>query len=215
MPRDTPPSTVRKPQPQIPQPTIRAKTPPRAPKQVLDQPPKKDPEPALAKQGPSETIEEAFLRAGATVIEAAPVLRDFQKEAVKFVPSVVKKRPPPSTKKVLKNEEKEEEEGQKGRDTVEGGKGEMRVEKSFVTTVEDEVDETSHVQQTGPAEKSSISEEPSLAETVPSRPVVIEPSLKRPLETEMKVDAQPPAAAAAAVAAPPKRRRMVNAAPDV
>src|SRR5438045_1423506 len=91
MPRDTPPLTKKsKPRPQSAQ-----QDPPPPAQHVRPKPVEKPPEPALpSKQGPSDTIEEAFLRAGATVIEAAPVLRDFQKEAVAFVPTAVKRRPP-------------------------------------------------------------------------------------------------------------------------
>jgi len=199
------------------------KTPPRAVPKPVEKAP--EPEPVPVKQGPSETVEEAFLRAGATVIEAAPVLRDFQKEAVKFVPSVVKKRPlqKKGVKKVeektdveektnledLKTEEKEEED----KDTND----EMSVKKSFVTTVEDEEeDETIPVPQTTVGEtilrtKPSPVLEPSQSKSVPPQPAATpEPSLKRPLEPEKKQESQPPVAAA-----PPKRRRMVNAAPDV
>ena len=203
MPRDTPPATVRKPKPQVQEP-IRAKTPPKAPKPVEKAP---EPVPEPVKQGPSETIEEAFLRAGATVIEAAPVLRDFQKEAVKFVPSIVKKRPPPK-KALSKGDEIPKVEEANGEDTVESGtKDEMTVEKSFATTVEDEDED--EIQRAVPIETPAISQ-PTLTEPVISKPVAPETSLKRPLEAEKKVEAQPPPAAA-----PPKRRRMVNAAPDV
>jgi hypothetical protein len=89
----------------------------------------KIPEPVVLKEGPSDSVEEAFLRAGAAVIEAAPVLRDFQKEAATFVPSIVKRRPPP--KKVVKKAEEPVAE-----------KVEL-VERSFATTVEDGEDDVS------------------------------------------------------------------------
>ena len=118
MPKDTPPPTTPHPRSQqreqpVPQ---RQRTPPR--------PTKKTPEPEMPIQGPSATIEDAFLRAGATTIEVAPVIRDFQKEAVAFVPSVVKRRPPPPPKLSAKVE-----------------RVESVVEKSFATTVEDGNDE--------------------------------------------------------------------------
>lgn len=210
MPRDTPPATVRKPKPERQEP-IRAKSPPKAMPKAIEKKPEPEPEPV--KQGPSETIEEAFLRAGAAVIEAAPVLRDFQKEAVKFVPSIVKKRPPP--KKAPKKEEEKEEErkGEERRDD-EGVKGEMAVERSFATTVEDELeeDETTPMKRAPPAEAPAVAESTRMEPVIskPVAPATTEPSLKRPLEAEKKVESQPPL-----TAAPPKRRRMVNAAPDV
>jgi hypothetical protein len=112
MPRDTPPPT-KKPRQQKQPPAVREQTPPPQPKSV-----EKVPEPEVRKEGPSATIEEAFLRAGATVIEAAPVIRDFEKEATSFVPSVVKRRP---MKKPANPVDTKAEE-----------------QKSFATTVEDE-----------------------------------------------------------------------------
>jgi hypothetical protein len=100
MPRDTPPPTRTPAQPPQREPTIRRDiTPPAR---------TKTPEPIPEKQGPSDSVEEAFLRAGATVVEAAPVLRDFQKEATVFVPTVVRRRPPPPTKKQQTKVEEEE-----------------------------------------------------------------------------------------------------------
>jgi len=181
MPRDTPP-TEKRPKPrEQPKPIIeREKTPP--PQQVRADP---VPEPVQPKSGPSETIEEAFLRAGATTIEAAPVHRDFQKETVKFVPSVVKRRPPPK-KPAPKTETKAEE-------------PEKPTEKSFATTLEDAEDEDADV--TPRVNSAEVKATP----IAPS-----EPTLKRPLEVEKKVEPE-----TAPPAAPPKRRRMVNAAPDV
>ena len=112
MPRDTPPLT-KKPRQQILQPVLREQTPPPQPKAV-----EKIPEPEVRKEGPSATIEEAFLRAGATVIEAAPVIRDFEREAASFVPSVIKRRPPKKPAKPVDIKAEEQ--------------------KSFATTVEDE-----------------------------------------------------------------------------
>src|SRR5579862_7381571 len=90
MPRDTPPAE-RKPKTPAPKPIVRREpSPPPRPKAKEKSP---SPPPPV-KQGPSATIEEAFLRAGATVIEAAPVIRDFQKEVTTFVPSIVKRRHP-------------------------------------------------------------------------------------------------------------------------
>lgn len=184
MPRDTPPATqepkpaVRPAQPA--QPVRRESTPPQ------EQPVEKLPEPVEPKQGPSATIEEAFLRAGATTIEAAPVLRNFEKEAAAFVPSAVKRRPAPK-KQAIKEE------------IVEG-----KVEGTGrPTTVEDAEDEE--------AVQDSIKEE-TVKETPVSNgnaPPFLADTLKRPLEVEMKVKVP------SAPAVPPKRRRMVNAAPDV
>jgi len=186
MPRDTPPATEKpKSQPQqSKQPIRREATPPRQqpkPKTV-----EKVPEPEVRKDGPSATIEEAFLRAGATVIEAAPVLRDFQKEAVSIVPTIVKRRPPKKSTKVENTAEPNDE----------------SKEKSFATTVEDGEDEEIPAVQ----EVQTMQEVQKVRET----PIVpVESPLKRPLEEEKKLEAQPPPAA------PPKRRRIVNAAPDV
>lgn len=219
MPKDTPPATVRNPKSeQIPdRPLIRMKTPPRAAPKPVEKAP--EPEPVPVKQGPSETVEEAFLRAGAIVIEAAPVLRDFQKEAVKFVPSIVKKRPP-QKKGVKKVEEKTDVEDLKTEEEKAEDKGindEMSVKKSFITTVEDdEEDEKVPVRQSTVGEtiartKTSPVPEPSTAEPVPPQLATApEPSLKRPLEQEKKQESQPPP-----TTAPLKRRRIVNAAPDV
>jgi hypothetical protein len=191
MPRDTPPAEKQV-RPPPPKPAFRNPTP-----EPIRPPPRereKSPSPPPpAKQGPSSSIEEAFLRAGATVIEAAPVLRDFQKEATTFVPSALKRRPPPKKPKEVK----------------EGPKIEQT--KSFATTVED-VDEA----ETGDARVG----ETIVAEKSPERG---EAPLKRPLEEEKVEQpplVQPSApvsvpATKAPPAAPPKRRRLVNAAPDV
>ena len=149
----------------------------------------KIPEPGIRKEGPSDTVEEAFLRAGATVIEVAPVIRNFEKEAASLVPSVVKQRPPPK-KKV-----------QKAYDNVD-----VKVEehKSFATIVEDVDDEDSvRGRRPGVLEKKT----PVVPEQTP---VVTETSLKRSLELEEKIEVE-----SVPTRAPPKRRRMVNAAPDV
>jgi hypothetical protein len=183
MPRDTPPPTI-KPRPRpVTQPVARDPTPPVP---VRAKSVEKIPEPILpVKQGPSDTLEEAFLRAGATVIEAAPVLRDFQKEAVTFVPSAVKRRPQ------AKGRRKEEE----ARETVDianvTDEVTQSVEKSLATTVEDVEEDTEEV-----------------AEVVAQ--VAIAPYAKRPLEEEKKPDIP-----RETPTAPPKRRRLVNAAPDV
>jgi hypothetical protein len=175
MPRDTPPAT-KKPKEKKPD-VKREKTPPRT------QPAEKIPEPIAPKEGPSDSVDEAFLRAGATVIEAAPLIRDFQKEAVAIVPSIVKKRPPPRKQaKILEEPVAEKKEVEIG----EAEKAEA-AQKSFATTVEDGEDVLG---------KLDI-EETFIAET----------TLKRPLETEKKVEEIP--------AAPPKRRKRLNAAPDV
>src|SRR5271155_849359 len=107
MPRDTPPATKNpKTQPQQSRQPIRSEpTSPR--QQAKPKTVEKAPEPDVRKEGPSATIEEAFLRAGATVIEAAPVLRDFQKEAVSIVPTIVKRRPPKKSTKVENTAEPE------------------------------------------------------------------------------------------------------------
>ena len=187
MPRDTPPAIQKpKPQPQPqPQPSQpRSRREPTPPRQQ-PKPVEKSPEPEVRKEGPSATIEEAFLRAGATVIEAAPVIRDFQKEAVSIVPTIVKRRPPKKSTRV------ENTAGQK--DKAQG--------KSLATTVEDGEDD-----ELVPAVQA--------AQTVQVRETPVVPTeapLKRPLEDEEKrleVLSSIPAA-------PPKRRRMVNAAPDV
>ena len=180
MPRDTPPAPSN-PKPQVqPRQPIREPTPPPKPK-----PTEQISEPVMRKEGPSDTIEEAFLRAGATVIEVAPVHRDFQREAVNFVPSAVKRRPPP--KKTKKPEETSEEKVNE-------------LEKSFTTTVE-----VADVEDGVPTTEAALAKE-VLSE--PSAPLVQPPDtrLKRPLQTEPK-SAPAPAA--------PKRRRMVNAAPEV
>ncbi len=129
MPRDTPPPTTTKPRQQLPIP--RKETPPPQPKAV-----EKIPEPEIRKEGPSATIEEAFLRAGATVIEAAPVIRNFEKEAVRIVPSVVKRRPPKKPTKPLETK--------------------LEEQKSFATTVEDEEDETEQEQQRATAVETTL-----------------------------------------------------------
>jgi len=119
MPKDTPPSTTPHPRSQQREQPItrRQRTPPRPKKE-------KTPEPEVPNEGPSATIEEAFLRAGAPTIEVAPVIRDFQKEAVAFVPSVVKRRPLPPPKPSVNLE-----------------KVVPVVEKSFATTMEEVKDE--------------------------------------------------------------------------
>lgn len=103
MPRDTPPATMK------PKAQLQRQQPPRIEKtHTPAEPVTKAAEPIIPKQGPSDTIEEAFLRAGAITIESAPILRDLQKEAVAFIPSAVKRRPPP--KKALPKEMKVEQE---------------------------------------------------------------------------------------------------------
>jgi len=170
MPKDTPPPAMAAPmKPKIQQQAQvvqREPTPSPQQKPVI-----KAPEPEIKREGPSATIEEAFLRAGATVVEAAPVLRDFQKEATSLVPSVVKRRP--QTKKLFKKTEQTE----------------IKDEKSFATSVEDEDQEVST---------------PIIEQNVAA--VVEDTSVKRALESETKVEPIP---------APSKRRRMLNAAPDV
>ena len=186
MPRDTPPATKNpKTQPQQSrQPIRREPTSPR--QQAKPKTVEKAPEPDVRKEGPSATIEEAFLRAGATVIEAAPVLRDFQKEAVSIVPTIVKRRPPKKPTKVENTAEPKDE----------------PKEKSFATTVEDGEDE----------EVPAVEDVQRMQEVQELRQTLVVPSetpLKRPLEEEKKVEVQ------STPVAPPKRRRMVNAAPDV
>jgi mRNA biogenesis factor/WW domain binding protein 11 len=188
MPKDNPPSTTPHPRPQqreqpVPQ---RQRSPPPKPKK------EKTPEPQVPKQGPSATIEEAFLRAGATTIEAAPVIRDFQKEAVSFVPTAVKRRPPLPSKPVV--EPVSEPEPVAETKHVE--------KKSFATTVEDEEDE----------------EGEALPMQVPPRvktPTTKAVPEKRPREVEPVPKAQVKPPQAPPPAAPAKRRRLVNAAPDV
>jgi hypothetical protein len=197
MPRDTPPAT-RKPKPQMQAVVTRDATPP----PTRPKPVEKVPEPVVVKGGPSDSVEEAFLRAGATVIEAAPVLRDFQKEAVSFVPSIVKRRPP--QKKANKVEDVTKVETMDGvTDGAATGEGGMKVEKSFLTTVEDgEEDESVGARQSPPAEQK-----PATPVSMVAKPAIPE-TLKRPLEQDKKPTETPPVTA-------PKRRRMVNAAPDV
>lgn len=180
MPRDTPPATTKKPKVQAPQLARRDEAPPPQPKPV-----QKISEPEEQKVGPSDTIEEAFLRAGASVIEAAPVLRDFQKEAVGFVPSIVKRR-------LLPNQKPKKAE-QTVKEDVEGNGN-----KSFATTIEDADEE--ELVQTNP--KDVVPEDPSVA--------LLEATSKRPLEIEKKSEVE-----SVVTAAPLKRRRLVNAAPDV
>jgi len=157
MPKDIPPSTAPHPQSQQrEQPVIqRQRTPPRPKKE-------KTPEPEVPKQGPSATIEEAFLRAGAATVEAAPVIRDFQKEAVAFVPSVIKRRPPAPPKPSAKVE-----------------KVEPVVEKSFATTVEEVKDEE---------EESLVAPVLPSVSTSPAQPL----PEKRQREAEVETKAQQP-----------------------
>jgi hypothetical protein len=198
MPRDTPPLAKKlKPvQPVV----IREPTPPPV---TRPKPVEKVPEPVVVKEGPSDSVEEAFLRAGATVIEAAPVLRDFQKEAVSLVPSIVRRRPPKKAKKAeettkVSSVETEEEKG----DAVKSE------EKSFATTVEDAVeDELEGTRESIATAETPIIPTPPVVEPPVAKPAVQE-TLKRPLEQEPKRTETPPVTA-------PKRRRMVNAAPDV
>jgi len=129
MPRDTPPPSTKKPRQQ--QPVPHEQTPPPQQKAV-----EKIPEPEIRKEGPSATIQEAFLRAGATVIEAAPVIRNFEKEAVSIVPSVVKRRPP-----------------KKPTNPVEP---KVQEQKSFATTVEDEEEETEEEQHRATAMETTL-----------------------------------------------------------
>lgn len=199
MPRDTPPLS-KKPKPIIQTVVTREPTPPPVSR---PKPVEKVPEPVVVKEGPSDSVEEAFLRAGATVIEAAPVLRDFQKEAVSFVPSVVKRRPPP--KKGKKPEDTVEVENAAGEKEATGVKSE---EKSFATTVEDaDEDESLGARDSTVAVGKPTMPTSPIMQTPVAKPAIPE-TLKRPLEQEKKSTEIPPVTA-------PKRRRMVNAAPDV
>jgi hypothetical protein len=184
MPKDTPP-------PNVPQPRSQQRESPIAQRLRPPQKPKKEktPEPEIPKQGPSATIEEAFLRAGATTIEVAPVIRDFQKEAVAFVPSAVKRRPPPPSKPTAKVEQVEP--------VVE-----KKDVKSYATTVEDAKDDD---EENGPVSTPPRVKSPS-TRTAPE---------KRPREVESETKQQPQPQQSVPPAAPPKRRRLVNAAPDV
>jgi hypothetical protein len=200
MPRDTPPAT-KKPKPQMQAVVTREVTPP--PTRTRPKPVEKVPEPVVVKEGPSDSVEEAFLRAGATVIEAAPVLRDFQKEAVSFVPSIVKRRPPQKKAKKVEDTAKVGAKDSVTDGGVETSEVVTKVEKSFVTTVEDgEEDESMGERQSPPAVQNTTTSVPGVA-----KPAIPE-TLKRPLEQDKKPTETPPVTA-------PKRRRMVNAAPDV
>ena len=163
MPRDTPPATKKpKPQVQQSQKTTRPEpTPPRQPSK-----PEKAPEPEVRKEGPSATIEEAFLRAGAPVIEAAPVIRDFQKEVVSIVPTIIKRRPPKKPTRMENRPETKEEPPRK----------------SLATTVEDgEEEEVSAVQ---------VQETPSVpVETSLKRPLEQE---EKKVEVPASIPAAPP-----------------------
>lgn len=180
MPKDTPPPNAPHPRSEREQPVPqRPRTPPK---------PKKDktPDPEIPKQGPSATIEEAFLRAGASTIEAAPVIRDFHKEAVAFVPSAVKRRPLPPPKPTTKIDLTEP-------------LMEKEVKRSFATTVEDVKDEED---QGSPAPVPATAKDPPSTVGHEKRARGVEPEAK-PQQLE-----PPPRA-------PSKRRRLVNAAPDV
>ena len=180
MPRDTPPPTRTPAQPPQREPIIRRDiTPPPRPK---------TPEPIPEKQGPSDSVEEAFLRAGATVVEAAPVLRDFQKEATVFVPSVVRRRPPPPTKK--QQTKVEEEERPHATDGAEVPSDEVMRDVEEIATDEKTVVET------GPEflEIKRTTENTGVA-----------------AGDKSAIDTVPPTEDAPR----PKRRRMINAAPDV
>ena len=86
---------------------------------------------------------------------------------------------------------------------TETSEGVTKVEKSFVTTVEDgEEDESVEARQSPPAVQNPATPVPVVA-----KPAIPE-TLKRPLEQDKKPTETPPVTA-------PKRRRMVNAAPDV
>jgi hypothetical protein len=161
MPRDTPPAAKKPKPPTSQQPTIRRRqSSSPQPKAVV-----KAPEPEIKKQGPSDTIEEAFLRAGATVIESAPVIRNFEKEAVSIVPSVIKRRP-------SKKPGKEARQNQPEQDL---DKNDVEEPKLFATTVEDEYEETPVVVTTSVKDTSFVTET----------------TLKRPLEKKVEVPVPP------------------------
>jgi len=202
MPRDTPPAEKRV-NPPVLKPVVRREP---TPEPIRPKPREKSPTPP-AQQGPSATIEEAFLRAGATVIEAAPVLRDFQKEAATFVPSVVKRRPPPSKKPQRKENEVPKIEESKAFNTI-------------VEDVNEDEGEEITIRGGGGHEKRSAERSPERSVEAPLKRSLQDeeeetPSLSQPPLAGAGAGAPTPAPAPIAPTAPPKRRRLVNAAPDV